>query len=194
MMMFAFAGFVLAVGTTATTPQPRLSSVMGKWISECQPIGKGGRHGIVTRVTLTDGQVEAETQMFATRECKAPVLKVSYRGTATIQQAENGPISIDHTVDQIVLTPQAADVVAQYNLGDDHGCGLDGWQINVAKSVAGRRCDPFVFPLKGTTLFDSAWVGGNTLRLGAFPMIWTNTVVDRRPNEALPTTYRRMVD
>ncbi|MDH2135286.1 hypothetical protein N5J77_29615 [Sphingobium yanoikuyae] len=194
MMMFALAGFVLAVGTTASASQPQPNSLMGNWISECQPIGKDGRHGIITRVTLADGQVEAETQMFATSECKAPVLKVNYRGAATIQQANNGSVSIDHSVDQIDLTPQAPDVVAQYNLGDEHGCGLDGWQINVPKSVAGRRCNPFSFPLKGTTLFDSAWIDGNGLRFGAFPMIWTNTIADRRPTGALPATYRRAVD
>lgn len=183
-MIFALAGFAFAVGTTASPPQRQLNSLMGNWISECQPIGKDGRHGIITRVNLADGQIEAETKMFATSECKALVLKVNYRGTATIQQSDNGPASIIHTVHQIDFTPQAPDVVAQYNLGDDHGCGLDGWRINVPKSVAGRRCNPFSFPTKGTTLFDSAWIDGNGLRFGAFPMIWTNTTADRRPNDA----------
>lgn len=194
MMVLALAGLALAVGTTASAPQAPVNSLVGNWISECQPIGKGGRHGIITRVNLADDQIDAETQMFATSECKSPVLKVNYRGTATIQQAYNRHVSITHTVDQIDLTPQAPDVVAQYNLGDEHGCGLDAWQINVPKSVAGRRCSPFSFPVKGTTLFDSAWTDGNKVRFGAFPMIWTNTAADKRPTDALPVIYRRTVD
>lgn len=194
MMAFALAGYALAIGTAATPYQRQPNSLMGHWNSKCQPIGKDGRHGIITHINLAAGQIDAETQMFATSKCETPVLKVKYHGTATVRHTDSGSFSIDHIVRQIDLTPQASDVVAQYNLGDDHGCGLDKWQVDVPKSVAGRRCNPFSFPVTGTVLFDSAWMDGDELRLGAFPMIWTNATADKRPDDALPIIYHRIKD
>jgi hypothetical protein len=193
MVLFALAVIILALDFS---PPSSLESANpeGKWASACQPIGKGGRHGFVTRITIHGDRVDAHAQMYATNQCRTPTLYLTYEGRVTTRQGRNGRAELDHTVQSITLTPQSADVVAQYNLGADQGCGLSGWQLNVGKSVAGSRCDPFFFPGKGTPLYDTVWIGVDGLRFGAFPTVWANNSASKRPTQPLPTIYRRVVD
>jgi len=191
MVPFALAGIIFAADVNppasvgGATPE-------GNWASACQPIGKGGRHGLVTRITIYGDRVEAHAQIYATNHCQTPTFYLTYSGRVTSRQGRDGRIELDQTVRSITLTLQAADVVSQYNLEGDHGCGLKGWQLNVGKSVAGKRCDPFSFPTEGTPLYDTVWIDGDGLRFGAFPMMWTNISVDKRPTQPLPTIYRRV--
>lgn len=193
MVLFALVGIVLA---SDVSPPASLkgATLEGKWASACQSIGKGGRHGFVTRITIHGDHVEAHTQMHATNQCRTPTLYLTYAGRVTIRQGRDDRVELDHTVQSITLTPQSADVVAQYSLGGDQGCGLSEWQLNVGKSVAGSRCDPFFFPSKGTPLYDTVWIGAGGLRFGAFPMVWANNSASKRPTQPLPTIYRRVVD
>ncbi|MFV0625333.1 hypothetical protein ACBY01_15155 [Sphingomonas sp. ac-8] len=193
MVLFALAGIILAANVSppasvgGATPD-------GNWASDCQPIGKGGRHGLVTRITIRGNRVEAHAQMYATSQCQTPTFYLTYAGRFTTRPDRDGSIELDHTVRSITLTAQAADVVSQYNLEGDHGCGLKGWQLNTGKSVAGKRCDPFSFPTEGTPLHDKVWIDADGLRFGAFPMVWTNISAGKRPTQPLPTIYRRVAD
>lgn len=189
MVPFALAGIILALPASASAATPD-----GNWASACQPIGKGGRHGLVTRITIHGDRVEARAQMYATNQCQTPTYYLTYAGLVTARHRRDGGIELDHTVRSITLTPQTADVVSQYNLEGDHGCGLKGWQLNVGKSVAGKRCNPFSFPTEGTPLYDTVSIDENGLRFAAFPMVWTNISVDKRPTQPLPTIYRRVAD
>jgi hypothetical protein len=193
MVPFALAGIILAAGVS---PPASIGGATpdGSWASACQPIGKGGRHGLVTRITIHGNRVEAHAQMYATNGCQTPTFYLTYSGRFTTRRGRDGSIELDQTVQSITLTPQAADVVSQYNLAGEHGCGLKRWQLNAKKSVAGKRCEPFSFPTKGTALYDTIWIDGDALRFGAFPLVWTNISADKRPTQPLPAIYRRVAD
>lgn len=193
MVLFALAGIILAAGVSPSAPVGAITP-NGNWVSDCQPIGKGGRHGLVTRITIHGGHIEARAQMYATNECQTATFYLTYRGDVTSRRGRDGSIEFDQTVQSITLTPQAADVVSQYNLNGEHGCGLKGWQLNAEKSVAGESCEPFSFPSEGTLLYDAIWIDGYGLRFGAFPMIWMNTSADKRPKQPLPVRYHRVAD
>ena len=154
----------------------------------------GGRHGSITQIEIHGDQVRAEVQMYATDACALPTFKLTYHGHVTIRQVSAGTFSFDQTAESLILTPQADDVVAQYNLPGDHGCGLKGWERNVPKSVMGQRCGLFMFPTRGTTLYDMVWTDADTLRFGQFPLAWSNVTVDSRPAQPLPQIYRRSDD
>jgi hypothetical protein len=165
----------------------------GSWASGCAPIGKGGRHGLITRITIKGEVIEASARMYAKIDCQTPVLDVNYRGVALQTHKNEDSISFQHTVASITLTPLSEAVVAQYNLddGEVHGCGLKGWAPNVPKSVAGRTCDQFYFALERTTLYDTAWIANSAVQFASLPVIWTNTDADQRADKPLPARYNR---
>ena len=165
----------------------------GNWASDCTPIGKGGRHGIITRITIKDGAIEARARIYAKNDCQTPALDVDYRGVDVQTRKNEDRILFQHTVASITLTPLSEAIVAQYNLVDEkvHGCGLKGWELNVPKSVAGRTCDPFYFALERTTLYDTAWIADGAAQFANLPMIWTNTDADRATSKPLPVRYNR---
>lgn len=188
MPMFAFAGLLAAINTSAGGT----NDLQGTWISDCRPIGRNGRHGVVINVTIKGNRLQARAQMFATKVCDSATFKLDYRAELTTAQISDGSIALNHKVEEIALTPQAQEVVSQYNLEGDHGCGLQDWRLGVKRSVAGATCAPFSFPIKGTTLFDAAWITNGTLRLGAFPMTWLNTSFAKRPTSPGLVIYRRV--
>lgn len=192
--MFVLAGIVLAAMSARGVEVPvKAAGLEGHWASDCQPIGKNGRHGVAIQITIKGERMRAEAQMYATNACQTPTFKLSYRGSIVFQRLADGSIVFDHMVRSIILTPQASDVVIQYNMEGDHGCGLQGWKINVQKSVAGKTCYPFSFPIEGTTLHDVAWLNGDALRLGAFPILWSNTVSAKRPTKPSSTVYHKVI-
>jgi hypothetical protein len=165
----------------------------GNWVSDCTPIGKGVRHGIITRIAIKDGAIEASARLYAKNDCQTPTLEVDYHGTDLQTRKNEDSILFHHTVASITLTPLSEAVVAQYNLvdGEVHGCGLKGWALNVPKSVAGRTCDPFYFAQERTTLYDAAWIADDAVQFASLPMIWTNADAGRRTSKPLPVRYNR---
>ncbi len=168
-------------------------SIQGEWTTDCLPIGKNGRHGYVTRITITDNEIKATSQIYAKRQCQTPTVQVNFAGSLIHDQDEGGQVHIEHVVGTLTTTPNIKDVVDHYNkeTSDSAGCGLTGWQENVPVSVAGKTCGPFTFAAEGTHLYDSLWVAGNQLRFGAFPVAWTNTSAGKTPSKPLDTIYYR---
>jgi hypothetical protein len=189
--MTVMIALLLGVSTTALAqPAPMLDV----WESSCLPIGEGGRHGVITRVTITRNRLRAVSQVFETRACDVPTFKVEFRGTLLPAQETGGRWLLRHRVRAITLTPQAAAVVAQYNRAGSpsSGCGMKGWKLGVARSVAGRRCAPIDFAPLGTLLYDAAWTDGEELRFGAFPLVWSNRSAELRPARPLQQSFRRV--
>lgn len=186
---------LFAIALLAATPAPA-RPIDGIWETDCMPLGKNGRHGVVTRVTIDGAKMEAVAQVHATPACAMPTFKMFFKGR--IDEASDAmPSALRLTVQAIDLTPQHRAVVDQYNRNDDegpHGCGLSGWQLDQAQSVAGQSCAPFQFAKIGTTLYDAAWVDADgSMRFGAFPMLWSNDAEDKRPKQPLPVVYHRIV-
>lgn len=173
--------------------QDGTKSIQGEWTTDCLPIGKNGRHGHVTRITITDNEIKATSQIYAKSQCQTPTVQVNFTGSLIHGRNEGGQVRIEHVVRTLTTTPNTKDVVDHYNkeTSDNAGCGLTGWQENVPLSVAGKTCGPFTFAAEGTHLYDSAWVAGNQLRFGAFPVAWTNTSAEKIPSKPLETIYYR---
>lgn len=196
MSVAIFASMILTSHAVGRPPEPiPATGLTGKWESDCLPIGRGGRHGFVTRIRIDGDRIDAQSQVYTTSNCQTQTFKLTYNGEIVQRQTDDGKVLFQHRVQSITLTPQAEAVVVQYNRedGERHGCGLNGWQINVAKSVAGESCAPFSFAAEQTILHDVAWIDGdNHLRFGAFPMLWTNSSSDRTPAHPLENLYHRM--
>jgi hypothetical protein len=145
------------------------------------PIGRNGRHGFITSLTVTQKTLAAVAQVYAHSNCDTPTFRTTFHATIAAIDENGAAINLDHVVDAVEMTLDAADVVDTYNKPGS-GCGFGGgWQRGVARSVAGRTCAPFVFPVAGTRLYERVWVDGDTLRLGSFPIVWANTSPERRP-------------
>jgi hypothetical protein len=171
------------------------SPIEGVWKSDCLPIGKNGRHGFVTRLEVKGNALTATTQIYGHNTCDNPTVSTAYRGTIVATATDDdGAFQFDHVVNAITMTADADDVVATYNASEASGCGLGGgWKLNVARDVAGRFCAPFTFPAAGTRLYESAWFAGGDLRIGSFPIVWTNSAPDKRPTTPGLMVFHRQI-
>lgn len=171
----------LAAGAAVQSAHPVPSPIVGTWKTVCMPIGKNGRHGLITTLTATPATLSAVSQLYAHNNCDTPTIRTTYRATIRTIGGKDGAIDLDHVVDAIEMTLDAADVVAVYNRPGS-GCGFgDGWRQGLTRAVDGRTCAPFTFPVRGTRLYERVWIEGDRLRLGSFPIVWANTSPERRP-------------
>jgi hypothetical protein len=171
------------------------SAIEGSWQTSCLPIGKNGRHGFITRLEIKRGRISASSQIYAHNSCDTPTVRTAYRGKIVGRRAmSDGVIDFDHDVIAITTIPDDPEVVTIYNAGKpDSGCGLGGgWQLGVARSVAGRTCAPWTFPAAGTRLYERGWVAGDELRIGSFPTVWINTAPEKRPTSPGLLVFRRV--
>jgi len=164
---------VIATGSRADPVVP--ASVQGEWTTDCLPIGKGGRHGMITRLTIDGhGRMSAWSQVYASKACRVPTVQASYE-TQMIDLLENTEaIRIAHKVESLLLKTNQEEVTAIYNDSSrPAGCGLTGWQTNIARPVDGRTCAVFDLPGLEEVLLDRVWADGNRLTFGAYPLKWT---------------------
>lgn len=171
----------LAVAAMAHPAPPPRPPLVGTWKTACMPIGKNGRHGMITTLTATAETLTAASQVYARASCDTPTIRTTYRATITALDERGGGFDLDHVVEAIEMTIDSADVIEVYNKPGS-GCGFGGgWQRGVTRAVAGRTCAPFAFPAAGTRLYERIWIEENRLRLGSFPIVWANTSPERRP-------------
>lgn len=184
---------LLALTFAALSPPAAASSPLeGEWSTGCAPIGQNGRHGFITRITATGDALTAVAQVYAHNNCDTPTMRTTYRATIIAATKHEGSIELDHVVESITMTLDAADIVAVYNRPGS-GCGFgSGWQLGAARDVAGRRCAPFSFPLANTRLYERLWLAGDTLQLGSFPIVWTNTSPELRPTKPGRLRFQRV--
>lgn len=156
------------------------------------PIGVGGRHGFITTLTVRGRKLSAASQVYAHANCDTPTIRTVYQGRITAAKERAGGIDLDHVVGSVTMTLDAADVVTTYNKPGS-GCGFGGgWQLGLARGVEGRSCAPFTFPTANTRLYERVWLEGGKLRLGSFPVAWTNTTPERRPATPGGLTFDRL--
>ncbi|NMG66047.1 hypothetical protein GPA19_13930 [Azoarcus indigens] len=182
----------LPIRATATeTP------IAGEWISDCHPVGRDGRHGLLTRVALSPASVQARATLYADPACTRPNAEARYQGVVLEVRAEgDGRYALEHRIAAISLTLIDAGVAAQYNARPDSiGCGLGDWQTGIAREVSGRRCTAFRFAAAGTVLHERAWLGGESgkeqLHFGSLPLVWDADAADKRAEVPGPVAFRR---
>jgi hypothetical protein len=186
---FAVLLGLIVFGTHADVAAQDHGTLQGEWTTDCLPIGKNGRHGYVTRISIREGELRGTSQIYAKASCQTPTVQVNYTGSIREDSAINDVVAIQNIVGAITMTLNIRDVVDHYNGKTDDGCGLTGWQENIPVSVAGKTCGEITFAAAGDRLFDAAWVDGNRLRFGAFPKGWTNTSIQTRPTQPDEVIY-----
>ncbi|AJY45286.1 hypothetical protein [Martelella endophytica] len=147
----------------------------GRYRSDCTPIGKDGRHGFIAEVTITGRSLAASAQNYAHNDCDIPTVRVSYEGTIAEVEQDGGErfdfVQETGPFDYALLSD---DITAYYNNNSDTaGCGIDDWQTDVPRNVAGRICAPFSFPAEGTLLKDSLWIHDDGIAFGYLPTDWS---------------------
>jgi len=184
-----------AVATEATEAADQALS--GEWLSDCQPIGRDGRHGLLTRVALGPGSVQARATLYADPACTKPSAEARYEGALLEVRAEgDGRHAFEHRVTTISLTLTDTQVAAQYNARPDTvGCGLSDWQPGIARDISGRHCTAFRFAATGTVLHERAWLSGEPgkeqLHFGSLPLAWDADSAEKRAETPSPVAFRR---
>jgi hypothetical protein len=186
MLGWALLTMHLAIASPEGAVRPGAAAQLdGSWVSDCLPIGQGGRHGYITTIRFDRDRIEARSQVYARNSCDTPTFRVDYEGRVIHLQALGDRTSLRHRALSVTLTPQDPSVVEIYNR-EGGGCGLRAWQIGAARSVAGRSCGPYSFPTEQSTLFDSIWTDPDgPIRFAAFPIIWIDDpeAVPAQPSE-----------
>lgn len=160
-----------------------------EWVSDCTPVGLNGRHGQIVRLVITPSGIAATGQLYAHNSCDAPTIRSEYWGLIRRVSSSAARWELDYELSDVTFTILSDEVTAVYN--KSAGCGLTDWRINIPRSVAGRHCAPFDIPPHGQMLFESAWIAGEQLRLGAFPVLSTNRSAEMRPADPGPVVFHR---
>ncbi|WP_176084909.1 hypothetical protein [Martelella sp. HB161492] len=147
----------------------------GSYRSHCMPIGKDGRHGFIAGVTIEGRKLTATAQNYAHSNCDIPTVRLSYEGAlAEIAEAEGQRIDFVQKTGPFNYTLLSDDITAYYNKNSaTAGCGIDDWQTDVPRNVAGRTCAPFAFPSEGTLLKDSVWSDDDGITFARLPLDWS---------------------
>ncbi|MCK7614353.1 hypothetical protein [Roseibium sediminicola] len=164
---------VLATESRADPIVP--ASLQGEWTTDCLPIGQNSRHGMITLLTIDgSGRMAARSQVFASNACRVPTVQARYE-TGIVEVSEDSEaIRVALKVESITLKTNQDEVTAIYNDPENPaGCGLAGWQTNIARPVDGRTCAVFDLPEVDEVLQDRVWADGTRLAFGAYPLKWT---------------------
>lgn len=186
---------LVAVVATPVSAGAHLSSLDGEWTSDCLPIGKNGRHGTIIRLTIRDGSMRADSQLYARNTCQQPTVRSVFQADLILdgQQQQPDALDLELMVKEMLTIANAPDIVEHYNqqTEDQAGCGLTNWEQNVPMSTEGLTCGPFTWPSTGSRLYDSVWVDDSSIRFGALPFTWTNTSPEVRPEQPSNVSFYR---
>ena len=143
--------------TFVSTPAPAAnppSAMMGKWVSECLPLGKNGRHGLIIQLHVSADSFQASGQMYARNICDAPV--IAFEDKAIIERAEAIPAGWNFRLKLVSATMTINDKSVANLYAQGKKCGLASWQVDVPMHVDGRTCEPMSYPSKGAVLIAKA--------------------------------------
>ena len=190
-VVFLLAATVLTSESRADPIIP--GSLQGEWTTDCLPIGQSGRHGMISRLVIDGtGRMSAWSQVFASNACRVPTVQALYQTRIVDLQEDSEAIRIAHEVGSIVLKTNQDEVTAVYNdTSRPAGCGLTGWQTNIARPVDGRTCAVFDLPELNDVLLDRAWADGARLTFGAYPLKWTIRSERDLPNVPSAVSFYR---
>lgn len=132
---------------SAANPAP---AIQGSWVSDCLPLGKSGRHGLVIRLKLSPDSFTASGQMFAHNSCDAPV--IGFSDDAVVDRTDGTPGQWDLTLRFESATMTIADRIVAGIYAQRAKCGSSAWQVDTPVHVEGQVCEPISYPAKGTKL------------------------------------------
>ena len=171
---------LLLVAGTSASAAPLLPQ--GHFRTECLPIGKDGRHGLIAEITIEGSDISAAAQSYAHNNCDVPKVRADYRGVITGAKADGDRIDFTQQTGAFTYTLLADGVTTYYNVNvDSAGCGIGDWQTGVPRDVAGMTCAPYTFPDVDTRIKDSVWVDDDGLEFGRMPLVW-----DSAPDAGYP--------
>jgi hypothetical protein len=152
--------------TFVSTPAPAAnppSAMMGKWVSECLPLGKSGRHGLIITLDVSTNSFRASGQMYGRNICDAPV--IAFDDRAIIERAEAKLAWWDLRLKLVGATMTINDKSVANLYAEDKKCGLASWQVDLPMHVDGRKCEPVSYPSKGAVLVAKARISTDRLVL-----------------------------
>ena len=126
------------------------AAIAGRWVSNCLPLGKSGRHGLIVRLTLSPSAFTASGQMFAHNSCDMPVIVFS--DDAVVERADGPPGGLDLHLRFESATMTLADRIVAGIYAQRAKCGSDAWQVDTPVHVEGQVCEPISYPAKGARL------------------------------------------
>ena len=186
--------FVILAGTVGTASAETLLP-QGDFRTECLPIGKDGRHGLIANVSIEDDTISASAQTYAHNNCDVPTVRADYRGIITSARETGNRIDFTQETGPFLYTLLADDVTTYYNANvDEAGCGLDGWQTDVPRDAAGKTCGSYTFPPIGTELKDSVWFNQNAVEFGRMPLIWDSASDAGYPKQSSGILFTRVAE
>lgn len=194
-LMLKLGGAILAASSALpASADAQLQPLNGEWITDCVPIGKNGRHGTIIRLTIRDGALRADSQLYARNTCQNPTVRSVFEGAITVVRDETiNAVPLEIEIKEMLTIPNATEVVAHYNqpTEDQAGCGITEWEINAPVSTAGLKCGPLTWPAIGARLYDHVWVRETEMQFGALPFNWGNTSPELRPDQPSEVIFYR---
>ena len=174
---------------------PRSSPLLGRWRSDCVPIGKRGRHGAIFALELDGrGRMLVSSQMFARRDCVQPTLRVEAVADYEVGAPSGSGVAFDYAFRSFEMTLQQQDVVNTYNSEAFGGCAKRAWRAGEPQSVLGGFCPPTRMPRRGALHRDAAFVRRDTMAFGFLPLRLEAALGSARPTSPSKTVFKRLVN
>jgi len=157
----------------AADPAP---AIKGNWVSDCLPLGKSGRHGLIVRLKLSAGSFTASGQMFAHNSCDTPVIGFSDEAVVERVDGRPGQWDLQLRFESATMTIKDRLVAALY--AQRAKCGSNAWQVDTPVHVEGQTCEPISYPAKGAKLVAKTHVGDDRLTLQGLSALFGATAGD----------------
>ena len=180
-MRWRYPGLAFPVALLALAPIPAFAAhppvaMQGSWVSDCLPLGKNGRHGLIIRVMVSAGAFNSSGRMFAHNSCDAPVMDFVGQAALGRVKAASGGYDLRLTFMSATMTIRDKSVAALYAQGAN--CGLATWQVDVPTDVAGRTCEPVSFPSNGSIVTLKAMPSGDRMTIQDLYVLFSAKPVD----------------
>jgi hypothetical protein len=173
----------------------RPSPLLGRWRSDCVPIGKRGRHGAIFALELDGrGRMLATSQMFARRNCVQPTLRIEAVADYEAGAPSGSGVAFDYAFRSFDMTLQRQDVVDIYNSEAFGDCAKREWRAGEPQSVLGGFCPPTRMPRRGALHRDAAFVRRDTMAFGFLPLRLEEALGSARPTSPSKIVFMRLVD
>lgn len=189
---------LLALLSACAGPQEqptRSSPLVGRWRSDCVPIGKGGRHGAILALELdARGRMLVTGQMFARRGCVQPTLRIEAVADYELGAPSGSGVAFDYAFRSFEMTLQHQDVVDTYNSEAFGDCAKRAWRAGESQSVLGGLCPPTRMPSRGALHRDAVFVRRDAMAFGFLPLRLEAARGSARPTSPAKTVFMRLVD
>ncbi len=154
--MRSFALLVICLSWFSAPPV--LAEIRGLYGSDCLNVAGLSAY---KDLAFEQEQLTQVQTIFSDDACENAAYNFKIKGPYQLDMSRG---ALDYEIELVELTPLTEEIAEAFR--DHHLCGLDDWELGVAKDVAGQDCGEQVLPPKQVKVYDRLMEDAEGIRLG----------------------------